>query len=129
MTPRKIFAIIGLLCIVPAIAIIRSQTTGTEGGTAVNISSVALYTAMVIFPALYSEHLWRKLQVWIPDHRVAEDSAAIVVWKRTRRERALLQRTEIEAREADHAYEAERIKAIYERGYLEGRNAANNNNV
>jgi hypothetical protein len=123
MTPRKILALVALVGIVPAIAIIRLQMTPNAGGTAASLSSIALFVTMVIIPAFISEHLWRKLQGWIPEHRTANYYTATAVATTKTRQRALLQYKEITTGEADYKHHKERLLALYEQAYREGLNA------
>ncbi len=124
MTLRKWLALVALVGIVPAIAIIRLQMTPTAGGTAASMSSIALFVTMVIIPAFISEHLWRKLQGWVPEHRIANYYAANAVATTKTRKRALLQYKEITTRQTDSEHERARLLAIYEQAYREGLNAA-----
>ena len=125
MNPRKLAAGIALAAIIPAIAIVRYQMTNTGGDTLGRTSTIIVYVVLVIVPAWISEHLWRRLEEWMPEHREATFHSLDGVAKHERRERARIRYNEITTREADAAYEAERLRAIYETAYQEARNQLN----
>ena len=127
MTARKVFAIVALLLIVPMIAMIRAQMTPDTGSTLESWSRLGVGTLLVIIPAFISEALWRSLQGWVPDHRLANYYATTAVATTKTRQRALLQYKAITNQAADVEHERTRLLALYEQAYREARNAQPSN--